>query len=368
VTIVFAGGGTGGHVYPAIAVADALKSRGVTPEFVGTADRLEAKIVPAAGYPLHTIASRPLSRRLSLELPRTAFANGAGTLQSLALLRRLRPAAVIATGGYVCFPVVLAARMLRAVGVFRGPIALFEPNALPGLTNRLLAPLVDEVWGAFDDGGARLGSRYVKTGIPVRASLRRLPSREEAVARLGLSPSRKTLLAMGGSQGARPINDALTALIKSDGLPAGWQLLQVTGEREYDRVRAELGKEGGVVRPYLDDVADAYAAADLVLARSGASTLGELAALGKPAILVPYPFASEDHQSANAARFTAAGAAVTLPDRDLAAGRLRMVLAECAAPERLAALQAAAAGLRDGDPVATIVARVDALLARNKPS
>jgi UDP-N-acetylglucosamine--N-acetylmuramyl-(pentapeptide) pyrophosphoryl-undecaprenol N-acetylglucosamine transferase len=365
-TVVFAGGGTGGHVYPAIAVADALKARGAKAEFVGTADRLEAKIVPQAGYPLHAIASRPLSRRISLELPRTAYANAAGTLQSIVLLRRLRPDAVIATGGYVCFPLVLGARVLRAFGVFRGPIALFEPNATPGLTNRLLAPLVDEIWGAFDDGGHRFGGRYVKTGTPVRASLRRLPSREEAVARLGLSPSRKTLLAMGGSQGARAINDALTALIKSDGLPAGWQLLQVTGEREYDRVRAELGGCETVVRPYLNDVADAYAAADLVLARAGASTLGELAALGKPSILVPYPYAAEDHQSANAARFAEAGAAVVLPDRELAAGRLRLLLGEVAAPERLTALQAGAQRLRAGDPVATIVARVDALIERKK--
>lgn len=362
--IVFAGGGTGGHVYPAIAIADALKKRGAVPEFVGTADRLEAKIVPQAGYTLHPIASRPLSRRFDVKLPLTALANAAGTLQSFALLRKLKPDVVIATGGYVCFPLVFAARALRTLSLYRGPIALFEPNARPGLTNRLLAPLVDEVWGAFDDGDARFAGKYVKTGVPVRASLAHLPSRDEAVSRIGLNPNRKTLLAMGGSQGARAINDALTALIKSDGLPPGWQLLQVTGEREYDRVRAELGASDSVVRPYLNDVADAYAAADLVLARAGASTLGELAALGKPAILVPYPYAAEDHQAANAERFTAAGAAVTLGDRELAGGRLRFALAECAEPSRLESMRAAAARLNAGDPVATIVARVDALVAR----
>jgi UDP-N-acetylglucosamine--N-acetylmuramyl-(pentapeptide) pyrophosphoryl-undecaprenol N-acetylglucosamine transferase len=368
VTVVFAGGGTGGHLYPAIAIADALKKRGAGAEFVGTADRLEAKIVPNAGYALHTIASRPLSRRLNAELPLTVFANSAGVLQSAALLRRLKPAFVIATGGYVCFPLVFAARALRAVALYRGPIVLFEPNAKPGLTNRLLAPLVDEIWGAFDGGDARFRRKYVKTGIPVRESLRHLPSRDVAAQRLGLNPARKTLLAMGGSQGARAINDALTALIKSDGLPPGWQLLQVTGEREYDRVRDELGTSDSVVRSYLSDVSDAYAAADLVLARAGASTLGELAALGKPAILVPYPYAAEDHQAANAERFSAAGAAVTLPDRDLAAGRLRFVLAECAESGRLDAMQAAAARLSSGDPVTTIVARVDALLARKNRS
>ncbi len=363
-TVVFAGGGTGGHVYPAIAIADALKRRGTTSEFVGTADRLEAKIVPQAGYKLHPIASRPFSRRLSVQLPITALANAAGTFESFALLRKLKPAFVIATGGYVCFPFVFAARALRALALYRGPIALLEPNARAGLTNRLLAPLVDEVWGAFDVGDPRFNGKYVRTGIPVRSSLSHLPSREEAVFRLGLNPNRKTLLAMGGSQGARAINDALTALIKSGGLPPGWQLLQITGEREYDRVRGELGASESVVRPYLNDIADAYAAADLVLARAGASTLGELAALGKPAVLVPYPHATEDHQAANAERFAAAGAAVTLPDGDLASGRLRIVLAECAEPSRLETMRAAAAHSSTGDPVSTIVARVDALLAR----
>ena len=178
-------------------------------------------------------------------------------------------------------------------------IALLEPNARPGLTNRMLAPLVDEVWGAFAQADQRFANKYVHTGIPVRASLRSLPPRDAALERLGLSAKRSTLLAMGGSQGARSINDALTSLLKSDGLPEGWQLIHVTGEKEYDRVRAALSadpstplryaRDDKAVRPYLDDVSDAYAAADLVLARAGASTLGELAATGRPAILVPYP-------------------------------------------------------------------------------
>lgn len=367
-TVVFAGGGTGGHLYPAIAIADALKTRGVTPEFVGTADRLETTIVPQAGYPLHAIASRPLVRRLSPELVRTIAANLAGTFQSFGLLRRLSPRAVIATGGYVCFPVVAAARVLRWLRLYRGPIALFEPNAHPGLTNRLLAPLVDEVWGAFADGDTRFAGKYVATGVPVRSSLRALPSRDEAAQRLGLRGTLRTLLVMGGSQGARTINDAVASLIGSRAIPVGWQVLQVTGELEYDRVRGVLGKTETVVRPYLHDLSDAYAAADLVLARAGASTLGELAALGKPAILVPYPHAAEDHQAANAARFAAAGAAVVMTDRELVSGRLKSVLEEAVSPLRLDAMQAAATRMRAGDPVATIVARVEALIARKSDS
>jgi UDP-N-acetylglucosamine--N-acetylmuramyl-(pentapeptide) pyrophosphoryl-undecaprenol N-acetylglucosamine transferase len=359
---VFAGGGTGGHLYPAIAIAGALAD--ATIDFIGAADRLEAVIVPKAGFRLHTVVSRPLTRRVSLELVRTFFANLAGTLQSLGLLRRLRPDIVIATGGYVSFPAVLAARALRFFGAFRGAIALLEPNARPGLTNRLLAPLVDEVWGAFPNADPHFDGKYAFTGIPVRAALRALPARDAAIERLGLNPSRRTLLAMGGSQGARSINDALAALVKSDGLPAGWQLIHVTGEKEYDRVRAAIGKPEGAVRAYLDDLSDAYAAADLVLARAGASTLGELAAIGMPSILVPYPFAAENHQAANAEAFRAAGAAVVVADRDLDAGRLRLLLAETVAPERLHALTAGAQQLRSSDPIATILARIAALAGR----
>ncbi|MDP9111967.1 MAG: glycosyltransferase, partial [Candidatus Eremiobacteraeota bacterium] len=249
---VFTGGGTGGHLYPAIAIADALRARGNGRlEFIGTADRLEATIVPKAGYALHTVKSAPLRRKFSMQFPRTIAANACGVVQSAAILSRLQPEIVIATGGYVCFPVVLAARFLNAVRRLHAKIVLLEPNAKPGLTNRLLAPLVDEVWGAFPVGDARFHAKYVHTGIPVRASFKNLDVRAHALARFGLSPSRSTLLAIGGSQGARSINDALTSLVKSEGLPQGWQLIHITGEREYDRVRESLGREEPAVRPYL---------------------------------------------------------------------------------------------------------------------
>ncbi len=356
--VVFAGGGTGGHLYPAIAIADALRDR-ANVTFVGSADRLEATLVPKAGYALATVASRPLTRGISLELPRTLWDNARGTVQALRILARVKPDIVIATGGYVAFPVVLAARLQR-----KAKIALLEPNAQPGLTNRALAPLVDEVWGAFADGDGCFAGKYSYTGIPVREALRALPPRDEALARLGLSVKRSTLLAMGGSQGARSINDALTSLVKSDGLPDGWQLIHVTGEKEYDRVRAALGGESGAVRPYLHDLSDAYAAADLVLARAGASTLGELAATGRPAILVPYPHAAGDHQRANAERVAQTGAAVVVDDRELIAGRLRAILADVTAPSRLEAMRQAAERRRESDPVATILARVEKLASR----
>jgi UDP-N-acetylglucosamine--N-acetylmuramyl-(pentapeptide) pyrophosphoryl-undecaprenol N-acetylglucosamine transferase len=368
VTVVFAGGGTGGHLYPAIAIADALRERRATIAFVGSADRLEASLVPKAGYALHTIASHSLPPRFSLDLARTIGSNLRGTLQSLRLLAKLRPDLVIATGGYVSFPVVLAARIARLVRRSDARVALFEPNASPGLTNRLVAPLADEVWGAFGDEDGRFRGRYVQTGTPIRPALRRLPPRADAIGRLGLDAECKTLVAMGGSQGARTINDAVAKLVDDRGLPTGWQLLLVTGPDDCDRIARRLANaliEPGrvAIRAYLDDMSDAYAAADLLLTRAGASTLAELAALGKAAILVPFPYATQEHQAANAARLEAAGAAEVLPDSQLEA-RLRVLLAQTAAPERLRALTENAQRLRSEDPLATILARVDILASR----
>jgi UDP-N-acetylglucosamine--N-acetylmuramyl-(pentapeptide) pyrophosphoryl-undecaprenol N-acetylglucosamine transferase len=359
VTVVFAGGGTGGHLYPAIAIADALRERRATVAFIGTADRLEATIVPKAGYELHTIASRSLPRAPSLSLFRTIGSNVIGTIASLRLLAARRPDLVIATGGYVCFPVALAARIRRLLRLSSAPVVLLEPNASPGLTNRLLAPIVDEIWGASEPP-KRLRRKYRTTGVPIRSTLRDLPARADAIARLSLDPALRTVVVMGGSQGARSINDAVVNLVAGNGVPAGWQLLALTGERDYDRVRSALPN----ARPYLDDMADAYAVADLVVARAGASTLGELAALGKPSILVPYPFAAEAHQAANAARFEAAGAAVVLTDDELQAKGLAAALAHALEPDRLAALAGAARRLSPNDPLEAILARVDKLVPR----
>jgi UDP-N-acetylglucosamine--N-acetylmuramyl-(pentapeptide) pyrophosphoryl-undecaprenol N-acetylglucosamine transferase len=344
VTVVFAGGGTGGHIYPAIAIADALRGRGARIAFIGSSQRLEASIVPKAGYELHAISSHSLPRVPSLKLLSTVALNVRGIFQSLRLLAWQRPDLVIATGGYVSFPVAVAARLRRLARFSTAPLVLLEPNAEPGLTNRLLTPIVDEVWSE----------------TPIRSTLRELPPREKAIERLGLDPSLRTLVAMGGSQGARSINDAVTRLIESAGLPSGWQLLALTGESDYERVRPALRN----ARPYLDDMADAYAVADLLLTRAGASTLGELAALGKPSILVPYPFAAQGHQATNAARFEAAGAAVVLTDEMLQTGALAELLARTVAPPRLAALSQGAVRLGGADPLLAILARIDTLTSR----
>lgn len=365
--VIFTGGGTGGHLYPAIALADALRERAKI-RFIGTADRLEAKIVPDAGYELATILSRPLQRSVSLGTLQTAAVNAAGIVQAVGALRSFAPDLIVATGGYVCFPVMVAAKMLRTVGQLHARLALVEPNAQPGLTNRLLAPLVDEVWGAFEETDPRFAGKYVHTGIPVRDSLFHPNNRIEAARRLGLDPGRRTILAIGGSQGARSINQTIAALVTRRGLPADWQILHASGERDYEYMQAEeqapFGENRIVLVPYLREMADAYALADLVIARAGASTLGELAALGLPSVLVPYPYASEDHQTANARAFEGAGAAVVIADRELNADALWWTLREVMEPQRLAAMRERAHSLATHDPVATILARVDALASR----
>ena len=358
--IVFAGGGTGGHVYPAIALADALRDRNDV-WFVGTKDRLEATIVPKAGYSLATILAKPLARTLSVASVTAPFANAIGIGQSLELLARILPDVVVATGGYACFPVVVAAKILRTLNVIDARIALLEPNARPGLTNRLLAPLVDEVWGATERGDPRFTGKYVRTGVPVRASLTALPPRAQAAARLGLDPSRRTLLAIGGSLGAARINDAI-AWFDLDGVPAGWQILLLAGARDARRMREECADEPSIhVVAYLDDPSDAFAVADLIVARAGASTLAELAAVGVPAILVPYPFASDDHQRANALSVVQRGAAIVVDDAALDGPLLAGLLSD---RDRLDRLGEAARSLATVDATRAIVARIQALAAR----
>lgn len=359
--VLFTGGGTGGHVYPAIAIADELRDARST--FVGTASRMEAKIVPKAGYPLVTVQSAPFSRS-PLAALRSALVNLAGTLQSLAVVAKVRPDAVIATGGYVCFPVVVAARVLRALRVVRAPIALLEPNATPGLTNKLLAPLVDEVWGAQAVGDPRFRGKYVRTGVPVRSSLLHLPPRDAAIARLGLDAGKRTLIAMGGSLGSRSINEAVRGLSAA---PEGWQVLLVAGDDEVAAAVRDRAVPGVTAVPYLDDPSDAFAAADLLLARSGASTVAEVRALGLAALFVPYPHHADNHQLANAQSVARDGGAVVVTDAELNARRLEAVLTDLNQPGKLVALQAAARGGSDGNAAAAIVARIRALAARRAP-
>jgi UDP-N-acetylglucosamine--N-acetylmuramyl-(pentapeptide) pyrophosphoryl-undecaprenol N-acetylglucosamine transferase len=365
--VAFTGGGTGGHIYPALAIDDAIRAdydpAHYEPRFFGNRDGLEARLVTM--MPLAFVPSSALQRKLSPRTLQTVARNLLGIVVALRALAAFRPQMVVATGGYVCFPVVVAARLLRLAGVLRCGIALLEINVRPGLTNRLLAPLVDEVWTTYDASAPYFRGKARRTGTPVRASLLKPVHPSRARMALQLAPERTTIVAMGGSQGARSINEAIVSLVTRRTIGDGRQVLHISGERDYEYMQAEERDTAGnhvALVPYLPDPANAYAAADVVIARSGASTLAELAATGTPSILIPYPHAADDHQAHNAEVFAAAGASVVIADRDLDGDRLWWALDAILQPERLAAMRRAAAGLTTPGAGANIVTRIESLI------
>lgn len=354
---------------PALAVADALRAEGAQVEFVG-GERAEAQLVPAAGFPLHTLSVRGLHRSNPL-LAAQALALAALALpRARALLARLRADAVLGGGGYVAGPVGLAALSLRI------PLVLTEADSHLGLTNRVLAPFARRVCLAFPVSG-REGARYRVTGRPIpRAPHDRAGARE----RFGIAEEATCVLVFGGSLGARSIN--LAAVEAFADVP--FHVLHVCGERDHAELLARVAQTvaepvahephlravahqphprasaGYDLREYLDldAFADALAAADLVVARSGGSVF-ELAAHGLPAILVPYPHASADHQSANARWMSQAGAAVTIADAELDATRLRAEVEGLLGDrERLAAMARAAASLARPDAAREVAAEL----------
>jgi UDP-N-acetylglucosamine--N-acetylmuramyl-(pentapeptide) pyrophosphoryl-undecaprenol N-acetylglucosamine transferase len=365
--VAFTGGGTGGHIYPALAIDDAIRAEydasDYQPRFFGNRDGLEATLVTT--MPLTFVPSAALQRKLSLRTVATVWRNLCGVVLALGGLLSFRPVMVVATGGYVCFPVVVAARILRTIGLLRCGIALLEINVRPGLTNRLLAPLVDEVWTTYDASAPFFRGKAHRTGTPVRASLLAGKHPSRARIELGMAPERSTIVAMGGSQGARSINEAVAALVTRRTLGETRQVLHVSGERDHAYMEAEerdVGTNHVKLVAYLDDPANAYAAADVAITRSGASTLAELAATGTPSILIPYPFASDDHQASNAAIFAERGAAVVIADADLSGDRLWWELDAMLQPSRLAEMRAAAQSLAGSDVGRAIVSRIELLM------
>ena len=369
--VVITGGGTGGHIYPGLAIDAALRedcaARGEAYEaiFFGTRRGLESEIVTRAGMPLRFIPSRPLTRKLSADLALTAGVNAAGTAVAARELARFRPDLVIATGGFVTFPVIVAARALRVARRIDPSVALLEENARPGLTNRLLSPLVDEVWTAPWTFPGAFRSRAVVTGVPVRPQFKEHIPRPRARERLEIDPHATVVVVFGGSQGARSINEATLEMVTSRSLPPAWWVVHVCGRRDYEEMKARArDKRPGnrfTLLPYIEDPVPAYAAADIIVARAGASTLAELAASGRPALLIPYPFASEDHQAANARFFADTGSGRLLHDAELSGDVLFWALSEALDSEVLGAMTKCASALAPADAAAMIVRRVRVL-------
>lgn len=339
--IMIAAGGTAGHVVPALAVADALRAEGVRVVFVG-GERAEQELVPEAGYELHTLNVAQLARRDPVRAVGAVLVAARAVGSARRLIGRLRPAVALGAGGYVAGPVGLAAVTKRV------PLVLMEADSHLGLTNRLLAPLARRVCLTFPLSG-RDGGRYLVTGRPGPP-----PATDRAAARerFGIAADDQLVLVFGGSQGARSINRA--ALDAFTG--AGFRVLHAAGTRDLP----DLSSPGPHydLRGYIDGFGEALLAADLVVARSGGSIF-EVAAHGRPMILIPYPYAAADHQSENARYMERAGSAVILPDSELSGPRLAQEVARLLGdPGRLMAMSRAAARLARPDAAAQVAAEV----------
>jgi UDP-N-acetylglucosamine--N-acetylmuramyl-(pentapeptide) pyrophosphoryl-undecaprenol N-acetylglucosamine transferase len=340
-TIFIAAGGTGGHLFPGIAVADELRRRDPAARvvFVGTPRGLESRLVPRAGYELVLLPILPLNAVGAWRLLRGLFALPWGMARALALVIRERPAAVLGVGGYAGGPVVLAAALLGVRTV------ILEPNARPGFTNRVLRRFVDRAACAYEEARRDFGSKGVVTGNPVRGGFAALPRKERR--------SPLALLAFGGSQGSRVLNQALVEALPHLPGPERLGIVHQTGEamrEEVARAYAEAGRPAEVLA-FLDDMEARFARADLVLSRSGATTCAELTAAGKAAVLVPFARAADDHQRTNARALAEAGAARMLEEKDVTGESLGRVLTELLEePERIAAMEEAAR--RQGRPEA----------------
>ena len=356
--VILAGGGTGGHLFPGLAVAREFQRRDAQNSmsdilFIGTAQGIEARAVPRQGFKLETLSVRGLKGRGARGVLDAVTGVPASLLRCLKIIGEFCPDIVIGLGGYASGPMLLAAAVRRI------PRAIMEQNLRPGFTNKLLARFVDRVFTSYADSGKFFpGAKVMATGNPVRwGSLPAVPKGEKF-----------TLLVFGGSAGARRINfamiDALKLLVD---LAPSLRVIHQTGQADFATIKeayATLPFEAEV-SPFIDQMDEAYARADLIVCRSGATTVAELTAFGKVAVLVPYPYAIYDHQRGNAEALEAGGAAEMILDQELSgaklAGRLRFYFS---APDRLLAMAKAARGLGRPEAAARIVDECYALAPR----
>lgn len=342
--LVFAGGGTGGHLYPALALAEAFAQQRpqVQTLFIGTAQGLESRVLPKLGHRLEVVPVRGLLRKVTLSNLMVPVYLLQSVRQCRKVFREFQPQLVIGTGGYVSGPALLAAWLMGRKFVIQ------EQNNYPGLVNRLLGGRAHAVFLSFAESRKYFPRQeHVHVvGNPVRSQLpERTPALRAAAARAWqLDANLTTLLVFGGSQGARRLNEVITALLPQLAGINGLQLLWATGPAHFEQL-APLATGAPRLRlvPYIEDMGLAYALADFVLCRAGASTIFELAACGLPAVLIPFPFATADHQTFNARAMAQAGAAVMILEKDLQAESLLQTLHTLAADAGRRAEMAAAA-------------------------
>ncbi|HEY4127828.1 MAG TPA: undecaprenyldiphospho-muramoylpentapeptide beta-N-acetylglucosaminyltransferase [Gammaproteobacteria bacterium] len=318
--IVIMAGGTGGHVFPALAVADVLRAKGHAVTWIGTRQGLEARVVPAAGIPMEWIDVGGVRGKGAATLLKSPFVLSRALMQALAIFRRLKPDAALGMGGFASGPGGVAARLAGC------PLVLHEQNAVPGVTNRILSHMTRNVLEGFP--GAFAPSRHAEhVGNPVRAAIAALPAPER---RLAKRRGQKRLLIIGGSQGAKPLNENLPAAIAQLSARRRPEVLHQTGAKDVEQVTARYKKLGvdARVAPFIEDMAAAYGWADLAVCRSGALTIAELAAAGLGAVLVPFAAAVDDHQTKNAAYLVDEGAARLIAQRDATPAALAVQLEE----------------------------------------
>ena len=317
--IIVSGGGTGGHIYPALTIADTIQK--LYPEaeirFAGTTHGLEKELVPRAGYPIDFIDVQGFKRSLSVDTFRSVYKLFTGLADTKKLLDSFRPHLVIGTGGYVCGPIVFLAAMK---GI---PACVQEQNALPGVTNKILSHVVNTIFLGYKEADKYFTgkARKVFTGNPIRKEILS-HTRWEALRFFQLDVHKKTILITGGSLGAASINKAAFQLERDLSGRDDVQILHATGKNNYEAYKKQMEEAGGFgpniqVFPYLYDMPMALAAADLAVFRAGAIGLAELTAKGIPSILVPFPYATANHQEFNARALESAGAARVILDREL---------------------------------------------------
>ncbi len=331
--VMIAGGGTGGHLFPGIALAEEIRSRGGEVRFVGTKRGIEARVLPEEGWDLDCIEAAGIKGRGALGLLRGLLKLPGAWWQSIGIIRKFRPDLVLGVGGYASGPLVATAAMMRI------PTAIMEQNSVPGITNRILGRVVSRVFCSFDDPGYFPRRRVVLTGNPIRKQLLAALTSDASSTSTAHPPR---LFVFGGSQGARTLNRTFLAAIPMllQQLPT-LEIWHQTGKADFDEVQAAYA-EHGLAQPrvrvaaFIREMAEPYRWADLVLCRAGATTVAELSAVGKPAVLVPFPHATDNHQELNAKALCDAGAAVMQRESEWTVDGLSGLLASLlSSPPRL---------------------------------
>jgi UDP-N-acetylglucosamine--N-acetylmuramyl-(pentapeptide) pyrophosphoryl-undecaprenol N-acetylglucosamine transferase len=359
--VLIAAGGTGGHIYPGIAVAKEIVRRHPATEvkFVGTTRGLENKLVPQAGFELSLIDSTGLKNVGAAARARGLLVLPKSLRQARVLIKVFRPNVVIGAGGYVSGPVLLTASLLKL------PTLVMESNALPGWTNRVLARFIDRAAVSFDTALPFFRGKGVVTGNPVRREFFEIAQKQR-------DPAQLSVLIFGGSQGAHAINQAMVEALPLLGeVKERLRVTHQTGEADYEQVAAGYVKSGwsdqASVRKYIDDMVAAFAQADLVISRAGATTTAELIAAGKASLMIPFPFAADDHQRKNAEAMEAAGAGKIILQQALSpqrlAGEIETLVRE---PGKVTAMEHAARALSRGDAAAKVADLVEGLVKSNE--